>query len=157
MCWCAVRMGWDESWVGCVGIDLVWIGVRLEWVRLRLDWSKIGFVGLDWYAPRSDRKAAVTSSVCVASIGHGRDPTTRNNHQRSVRGPTWIHPCGVGVGCIQVGLRTSSVKWRKVTAPPVHGHMGFLTCHVLIAVGVLSHIHGRLSPDAPCRCANRRE
>ena len=50
MCWCAVRMRWDESWVGCVGIDLVWSGVRLKWVRLRLGWSKIGFVELGWYA-----------------------------------------------------------------------------------------------------------
>ena len=50
MCWCAVRMRWDESWVDCVGIDLVWSGVRLRWVRLRLGWGKIGFDGLGWYA-----------------------------------------------------------------------------------------------------------
>ena len=50
MCWCAVRMRWDESWVGCVGIGLVWSGVRLKWVRLRLGWSETGFDGSGWYA-----------------------------------------------------------------------------------------------------------
>ena len=67
MCWCAVRLRWDESWVGCVGIGLVWNGVMLRWVWLRLGWNKIGFEELGWEWVGSVLACCVChSSLCVA-------------------------------------------------------------------------------------------